>query len=270
MEYYNAVLKRYNRGNQENLRFIYYQNLQSRNDGPPIEKVKIIDAQPPDELAIEFLPEQNKNCERDYKYEAIARAKRVVKELMRNSWNDNFKLLTLTYAKKVESRAEVLEDVKSMCRRYKKMYDKPLKYIASLEWQHTRHCLHIHLIIDSHFIDANNWSSILWQKGFIKINSLSKGHTESACLNAVNYVLKYIQKDAESCPYYTHLYFRSKHWNEEITKEYFIDPKAQMVKRFSNAEFGNGNYIVSSFNFVSWNEEDITIVDVYKKRPNGK
>lgn len=263
MDYYNAVLKRYNSGDQTNLRFMYYHNLQSKKLLTDKLPLKITDHKTKTPEDQEFDPSLGTTTKRDLKQESIARSKRVVKELVRNSWNLNFKFLTLTYSTIVNEREHVFKDVKSMCYRYKKHYNKTLKYIASIEWQKKRACLHVHLIVDSHFIPSYVWSSMLWGKGFIKINSLTKGKSKSSCLNAVNYILKYIQKDALSCDYYRHLYFRSKNWNMKVDKQYYVDADESVAHRYANFELGNGKYVVSRFDCISWNDEHLVIIDFY-------
>lgn len=263
MDYYNAVLKSYNRGDQENLRFMYYQNLQSKGRLPGESSKKISTGNFSTIQDHEFNPPIYPTTKRDYKYEAIARSKRVVKELVRNSWNIDFKFLTLTYTTVVDDREEVIKDVKSMCARYYHHYHKSMKYIASIEWQKERGCLHVHMIIDSHFIPSYVWSSMLWGKGFIKINSLTEGKSKSDCLNAVTYILKYIQKDALTCDYYRHLYFRSKNWNREVEKEYYVDANESIVIKYANGLYGNDNYVYSRFDCITWNDEVLTIIDIY-------
>jgi len=261
--YFNVVLKTYNRGRHENLRFIHFENLHRRATD---ENDRLAFLQSRAGKCIENAESSETSegqIERDYKTEAICRAKKVVKEIVRHNLNKNLKLLTLTYSYIVSSREAVLSDVKQMARRYKARFGVPLRYIATLEWQSGRNCLHVHMVIDSEYIPADQWQSDLWRQGFVKINTITHGKSKSDCLNAVAYVLKYITKDTKSAQYYNHLYFRSKNWNTNIRKEYFTSSDESAFFKIANIKFGFKKYDHTRFFFESHDGYIITIHDFY-------
>jgi hypothetical protein len=265
--YYNAIAKLYNRGASKNLRYIYFESLRR----------KFRSKQEKQEYFQNTLPAHTEKAEqaecmqtgepRDYRHEAVIRAKSRVKEIIRNNFSDQLKLLTLTYANVVEDRKKVLSDIKNMCKRYKEKVGKDLKYICTFEWQKKRHCLHVHMIISSVFLAANMWADVFWRQGFVRVNSISKGKSQSDCLNAISYVLKYIQKDADSAEYYDHVYYRSRNWNMNVKSEVFVMNDEKEIIRNANVIFGNNLYEITRFWFEGYDGTIVNIVDIfpYKK-----
>lgn len=265
MQYFNAIVKKYNHQNNKNLRFIYYQDLHS-NCTTETERLNFSIARQARKFQEAETAEAAEGTnDRDYKAEAIARAKKTIKEIIRHNYNNNLKLLTLTYRNTVLDRVKVLNDIKNMVKRYKTHVGKDLRYIATLEWQKKRKCLHVHMIVDCPYISAEDWGYKYWLQGYIKINTISRGKSQSECMSAVSYVLKYIQKDADSCEYYDHLYYRSRNWNMKIEVIRYIDGNEREMIRYCNIEYGNDNYIMKRFFFENFNSEIINIIDVYPK-----
>jgi len=257
------MLKTYNYKKNQNYRFIYFSNIHQKAENKDDllkfcnhKANKISESAELDEVT-------QVERDRDYKHEAVCRAKRKVKELIRHNFSDRLKLLTLTYGEVCESREQVLVDIKNMCKRYKCALGMELRYVATLEWQKKRHCLHVHMLVDTPFVDAKRWAELYWQKGFIRINTIAYGKAKSNCFRTVTYVLKYIEKDAESCDYYTHLYFRSKNWNTDLTVEYFDDVNEEVLKRFSKNPLYCDKLEMTRFFFESHDGYIINIIDLY-------
>lgn len=263
MEYYDTLVKTYSQNNKESIRFIKYEDALARPT-TPLESEELRVAR------LNYHTEHAEICEpvknlppRNYKEESIARAKRVVKDIIRNNYSDNLKMLTLTYSKIVIDKGKVLSDIKNMCKRYKIACGKDLKYIASLEWQESRHCIHVHMIIDCKYMPAEVWSNSIWLQGFIKINTISHGKSKSDCLNSIDYCLKYIGKDFESCDYYKHLYFRSRNWNTRIKKEYMVTKDKEECISRARRYFQADDYDIRVFEYNVYADKWITIIDVY-------
>ncbi len=265
MQYFNAVVRRYNHQRNKNFRFIYFQNLHSKcTSRKELEKFSAIRSSRVITEA-EKAEAIKRSGERDIKQEAVARAKKKIKEIVRHNYNPNLKLLTLTYGYIVHSKVKVLNDIKNMAKRYREHTGIELKYIASLEWQEPRKCLHVHMVVDSPYITAFDWSKFYWQQGFIKINTISYGKSQSECMSAVMYILKYISKCMDSCDYYNHLYFRSRNWDMPYDVAHYVDGTEKDMIRYCNLEYGNNNYIMSRFFFESYDGYIINIIDVYPK-----
>lgn len=265
MQYFNAIVKRYNHQKNKNFRFIYFQNLHSKCSSR--EELETFKSYRADQLSTnaETAEAVEGSRKRDLKQEAIARAKKKVKEIIRHNYSTRLKLLTLTYSYIVTDWSKVLSDIKNMCSRYLDLRKRHLKYIASCEWQADRHCLHVHMVVDSPYITAKDWQSKYWLQGFIKINTISYGKSQSDCMSAVKYILKYISKDVDSCDYYKHLYFRSRNWDMPHQVAHYIDSTEKDMIRYCNLEYGNNNYIMSRFFFESHDGYIINIIDVYPK-----
>lgn len=245
------------------LRVLYYPDLQSRakkhecssyeydvESRRGIEKAEISEA-------CQSIPDRN------YKQEAIARAKRTIKEIIRINYSNRLKMITLTYKKECNSREKALNDIKNMNKRYKEHYDKDLRYIATLEWHKERDSLHVHMIVDSFFIPATTWAGGLWLQGNIKINTITYNKKYSECLQAIEYVMKYISKDAESCIYYDHLYFRSKNWNTYVNKKYDMLKGEQDIFSLALLYLGTPYHSTIKFEWEDWKGDKIIIYDFY-------
>lgn len=263
MQYYNTLVKIYHPEINKSIRFIRFDAL--RKKAITLEEKELL-----------YMFRVNKACreaeageaiqsneERDYKAESLSRAKRTVKEIIRQNFSVRLKLLTLTYATVVNKREKVLQDIKNMCKRYKECYDHELRYIATLEWQKKRDCLHVHMIVECDFIAVKIWEKVLWLQGFVKINTISYGKSKSNCLNAIDYVLKYIEKDASTCAYYSHLYMRSHNWSDGVEKEYRVTVDYDECVMLARRYFQVNDYQVTKFNYQLWDESWIEVIDIY-------
>jgi len=182
----------------------------------------------------------------------------------KGAWfSGNMKMLTLTFASTVRDVSIVLECVKAMCRRYQKRTGDSLRYIATMEWQKKRKCLHVHLLTDAVYIENEVWAKDLWRVGFTSVSAISSKGSPSACLNAVAYVLKYIEKDVTSHGDYSHVYFRSRKWNMEVEKDYGVCHDDSLFYAYANDLFGAAQYVSQKFCFETWDGEVITIIDVF-------
>lgn len=263
MQYYNTLVKIYNPEKSKSLRFIRFNDLKYRaTNQKDKDNLKLFHSRRiVNEIEnAEVLKDTEK---RDYKQETISRAKRVVKEIIRNNFSDRLKFLTLTYSYEVDRREKVMNDIKNMCKRFKDRYKRELKYVATLEWQEKRHCLHVHMIIDCDYIENSVWQYKLWAQGYTSIRSISHGKSRSECLNAVSYVLKYIGKDAESCGYYHHLYMRSKNWNTDVKKDYRVTRNSAECYTIAKYYFLTSKLHIERFECLLYDGLEIEVVDVY-------
>lgn len=263
MQYYNTLVKIYNPTINKSMRIIRFEGLR-RKAITLAEKVDAYNFRLQNAIrAAECGETIKKDKDRDYKKDSISRAKRKVKEIIRNNYSERLKMLTLTYKYLCEDQGKVLNDIKNMSSRFRDNMGYELRYIATLEWQKARKCLHVHMVVDCPFITADRWGSELWLQGFVKINTISYGKSKSQCLGAINYVLKYIEKDAVSSPYYSHFYYRSHNWNMEVEKDYRVtvdyDECITLARRYYQAN----DYHITRFDYQLWDNTWIQIIDVY-------
>lgn len=263
MVYYNTVAKVYKSKSIPSLRFVRFDSLRKKattdKERTELHITKIRSAV----LKAELAEAVGSSQPRDFKAESIARAKRLIKEIIRNNYSNRLKLLTLTYGLKVTDRDQVLEDIKSMTKRYQLKYGHALKYIASLEWQEPRHCLHVHMVIDSIFLPTQVWSGSLWRKGFVKINTIASKKCISDCISAVDYVLKYIEKDAYSGGDYKHVYFRSRNWNMDYKSEHIVTADFEDCISVAKRYLAITDVFVERFDCQIWDGSWLEVVDVY-------
>ncbi len=261
---YNTLIKTYQSQESKSLRLIRFDELKEREDSagslPCISSPSSETLITHSEVA-ESFPEGE---ERDFKNEAIARAKRMCKEIIRNNYSKRLKMLTLTYAKDTLDRKKIFSDIKNMCTRFRLRFKNSLKYIATLELHKSCKSYHIHMIVDCDYIDSGLWYTELWQQGWIKINTISWGKSRSECFNAVTYVLKYIHKSADSHDFYDHLYLRSHNWNLNIIKEYCVTKNDNEMIIGGMMKIGCKKYKLERFNCNTHNNVFITIVDIYE------
>ena len=263
MQYYNTLLKTYRSKAGKSIRLIFYDDIKKRaitaKDRLDLYNFKATAAT---DVAEDCEPD-SLSVRRDYICEARSRAKRTVKEIIRNNFSKNLKFITFTYKFIVDDRDKVLSDIKNMCKRYKTIFKQDLKYIAVLEWQRDRHCLHIHMIVDCPFIEAGDWSGRLWQQGFIKIRTITYNKDRSEVQSAISYCFKYMSKSFETCDYYDHLYYRSQNWNTDIKKEYDVIKDKQNVFTYARLILKTSEFSCEQFDFELWNKDIIHIYDFY-------
>lgn len=265
MQKYNTLVKHFKPKNHESLRVITFSNTKKKFKDRD-ERLEYEWKNYRSHFESAEVAEQTKKTEkRNYKQEAIGRAKRTVKALIRNNYSPRLKMLTLTYKDQVTDRQKVLNDIKNMTKRYKKSTGDDLRYIATLEWQKKRHCLHVHLLMDSIYIDWKCWEQVYWQHGFCRVNSLTAGKSKNDVYNAIDYVLKYIQKDCTSGSYYDHLYYRSKNWNMTCDKQYTTTYTKADVVELACSLMHTGSFVFKTFTFKIRDIEEITIYDFYPK-----
>lgn len=261
--YYNTSIKYYNSEKSKSIRYVIfpsprYINIQDDKDNllPNYKRRQAMDmAETLEALRLRSL--------RDFRQEALSRACRTIKHIIRLNYSNRLKFLTLTYSYVVKDKTKVLSDIKNMCKRFQAATGSELKYIATLEYQKKRECLHVHMIIDSPFISTDQWHKLYWLQGFVKINTLTYGKSRSDCVNAINYALKYIKKDFDTVDQYEHVYYRSRNWNTEQKKEYDIALSRIECLLHAQSYLKSKDYSTESFEFELWNGEVLTVLDVY-------
>lgn len=263
MQYYNSLVKMYKPEKGCSLRVLYYPDLQKRAEKERFSQREYNNKLYKEIEEAEDDQELQAGKERDYKQEAIARTKRTIKEIIRINYSDRLKMITLTYKEKCDDHIKVLNDIKNMNKRYKEHYDKDLRYIATLEWQKERGSLHVHMIVDSFFIPATTWAGGLWLQGNIKINTITYNKKYSECLQAIEYVMKYITKDMNSHGFYNHLYFRSRNWEMYVLKKYDILKGEQDVFSLALLYLGTPYHSTIKFEWEDWKGDKIIIYDFY-------
>lgn len=261
--YYNTTVRVFKSQECPSVRFVRFSDVQHYSPFPLASLHKCSAAAQPSISQLEVDPPVCHAVPRNYKGEAVSRARRVLKMIIRQNFSTRLKFLTLTYEKKVESRKKVFDDIKNMAKRYKTETEMKLRYIATLEWQEPRHCLHVHLIVDCPYIDASVWRYRLWQQGFVKINSIAKNSKISSCQKLLRYTLKYLEKDAYSNDDSRHLYLRSHNWRacEKVQRMTTTDTVEciSLAKRY----FNQAKYSVESFDFEIYPGMIVQVVDVY-------
>lgn len=213
---YNTVIKRYIAPGGESIRIMRYSRMMytDRAKFAPAA-LTAADERRADDVASSVVdaPDEMTYV---WRVQAIARARRKVREVMRCNYSQHLKFLTLTFAASITSEAVVLSHIKRMCRRYLRLLHSPLRYIAIPEWHPSGHGLHVHMLVDAPYIACDVWREQLWCAGFVKINSIGVGDCKSDILRVIDYVLKYVGKDMDSTVKYKHYYFISKGWYRRI------------------------------------------------------
>lgn len=267
--YYNTLLKSYTPKRNQSIRIVRYDDLVRRVDVgsfSPNSISKIISSHIDVAEQAEAI---NPDHVRNYRDEAISRALRTCKELIRINYSSRFKFLTLTYKNPTLNKQKVFSDIKNMCTRFKSKYNYALKYIATLEEHKNYKSFHVHMIIDCDYIDKSVWNNYLWQQGFIDIKTISYKKSLSDCQQTLKYVLKYIHKSADSHDWYDHLYLRSRNWKTHVDKQYYVTKSIDEAVATGIIELGAKNYRIEHFDIEVWTGVFIHVVDIYKKEKEG-
>ena len=199
---------------------------------------------------------RERNDDRDYKDEAEKRAKRVIRELIRNAFADDLRFITLTYEKATKDRRQVIVDIKDLIRKLR--VRRRLEYIYVIE-EHKSKNLHAHLIIKSKYIRVKELQKA-WGRGFVKINKV-KGNIN----NCINYTIKYIGKAWRSGE---HRYCRSRGWGEP--KRLLIGFRLKDYEAYIKMGYiDSADWVASEYEFNVMNNDlvinRIKIIDLYKK-----
>lgn len=138
--------------------------------------------------------------QRDYRAEAIARARRTISHLLRSADPNRLKFLTLTWANQVRDARAAKQMIDDFLVRLRGLCPD-LAWVGSLE-HHKSGALHAHLIVAMDYIPQADLAA-LWGYGFVWVTALAD--TDVAC----RYLTKYLLKDAIDLP---ESYFRSRNW----------------------------------------------------------
>jgi len=243
-KYFDTIMKRYNSGRYRNYRIICFEKKlflgkKSAGINPP---------------------------KRDYRTEAINRAKRMIKDKIRNNFNAKFKFVTLTYREKEYDRDKVNLDLKELADHIREFYTD-YKYVAVPE-KHKDGSWHIHMIAEIPYIpngknvkqrrDGWTWGN-LW-KGFVKVNLIKNLE------GAIFYMLKYVFKQLENADRYQHVYIISRNWNYDYESEHWIREDMTEIKTIVHEiekQIGQKAFI-SQIN--SEETGNILIFDFYQKQ----
>jgi hypothetical protein len=134
----------------------------------------------PDEIRAERDQQNKERSERQ--------AKKTIREICYNNFDDKTSFLTLTYKSNMRDLKLAYYDLKKFIKKVNYNYNIKLKYLAVPELQE-RGAIHFHLILFSVPKFPLKELAEIWGHGFIKLNKVKNSD------HLFNYLLKYISKD---------------------------------------------------------------------------
>jgi hypothetical protein len=145
----------------------------------------------------------------DYAHESIMRSKRMIRRYIRNYYNQDTRLVTLTFAEAVHDREAINPAIKMMAARWQSAKGTPLKALIIPELHPGGHGFHLHCV----FFEADfnyDWFRVnIWKLGLIKASDPMRVRDVNSPHHLWSYLCKYLQKDLAWCPRYAHRYYRT-------------------------------------------------------------
>ena len=176
-----------------------------------------------DNLGINIYDKTNKTdkekVKKDWKAESVRRAKKLLKFLILNNVNSQWRFVTLTYAGEGKhNKANAVRDIQKMIERLEKYLCRDVKYIAVKELHKTGHGIHFHILMNIPYFKNEFFQKKFWKKGFVKIEKLKKTLKNFTLIGVFRYLKKYMTKDSDDTEKYEKRFFSSRNLIREPRK----------------------------------------------------
>lgn len=261
--YYNCIITQFNHSQFKSYRVTLYDKMLRRAIEGDKDYLLPARVKSKTENGAKLKVLSADDDERNYKHEALMRARREIHSIIRNNYTSNIKFLTLTYASDVLDKLQVERDIKDMCRRYKDVYGHSIKYIAVLELHKRKKSYHVHMLAEMEYVECKVFATVFWKKGFCYMQAVKakKGKSQIRCVIA--YICKYLSKSWSTEVDYEHSYLISKGWNRKVKKDYVVVRSLQYAMNMLLVDMPECKAEQEIFKFSITSDLNIEIGDLF-------